>query len=63
MRFSLLAFPLVVLGVAGCIDVHTHPAPQQPQTTVVTPAPAPAPAPPPPVYTAPGTSATVVTQP
>jgi hypothetical protein len=60
MRFSLIAFPLVALGVAGCIDVHTHPAPQ-PQTTVVTPAPTPAP--PPPVYTAPGTSATVITQP
>ena len=53
MRFSLLALPLVALGLAGCVDVHEHPAPRE---TVVTPAPTP----PTTVYTTPGT-ATVVT--
>jgi hypothetical protein len=50
-------FPLVLLALSGCIDVHEHPSPQ-PAATVVTPAPAPpatyvTPAPPP-------TSTTVV---
>ena len=39
MRTSFL-LPLALLGLAGCIDVHEHPAPQ-PSTTYVTPAPAP----------------------
>jgi hypothetical protein len=57
MRVSLLLLPLLALGVAGCIDVHSHPAPRE--TTVVTPAPQP-----PVVYTAPGTTTeTVVTHP
>jgi hypothetical protein len=57
MRVSLLLLPLVALGLAGCIDVHSTPAPKE--TTVVTPAPAP-----PPVYAAPdSTSTTVVTRP
>jgi hypothetical protein len=54
MRISLLFFPLVVLGLAGCVDVHEHPTPT-PQATVVTPAPTT------PVYTVPGTTTTVVT--
>jgi hypothetical protein len=37
MRISFL-LPLVVLGLAGCVDVHEHPNPQ-PAATVVTPAP------------------------
>jgi hypothetical protein len=37
MRISFL-LPLVMLGLAGCVDVH--PAPQ-PSATIVTPAPAP----------------------
>jgi hypothetical protein len=37
MRISFL-LPLVMLGLAGCVDVHEHPAPQ-PTATVVTPAP------------------------
>ena len=57
MRVSLLLLPLVALGLAGCIDVHSHSTPPD-RTTVVTPAPAPAP-----VYAEPGTSTTVVTQP
>ena len=49
MRISFL-FPLVFLGLAGCIDVHEHPT-ATPTSTIVTPAPAPtaayvAPAPP-----------------
>jgi hypothetical protein len=58
MRVSLLLLPLLAIGVAGCIDVHSHPAPRD--TTVVTPAPAPAP-----VYAVPDstTSTTVVTRP
>jgi hypothetical protein len=56
MRVSLLLIPLAALGLAGCVDVHSHPTPRD--TTVVTPAPAPAP-----VYAAPGTSTTVVTRP
>ena len=39
MRISFL-LPLVFLGLAGCIDVHEHPAPT-PTSTIVTPAPAP----------------------
>jgi hypothetical protein len=39
MRISFL-LPLVMLGLAGCVDVHEHPAPQ-PSATIVTPAPAP----------------------
>ena len=43
MRASLLLIlPIVALGLAGCVDVHSTPAPKE--TTVVTPAPAPAPA-------------------
>lgn len=57
MRPSLLLLPLVVFGLAGCVDVHEHPTPQR--ETVVTPAPSP----PATVYAAPGTSATVVTRP
>ncbi len=57
MRVSLLLLPLAVLGLAGCVDVHEHPAPKS--ATVVTPAPNP----PTTVYTSPGTSATVVTRP
>jgi hypothetical protein len=56
MRVSLLLPPLLALGVAGCIDVHSHPAPRE--TTVVTPAPQP-----PTVYTTPGTTETEVTHP
>jgi hypothetical protein len=58
MRVSLLLLPLVALGLAGCIDVHSHPTPQD--TTVVAPAPMPAP-----TYAAPGysTSTTVVSHP
>jgi hypothetical protein len=56
MRVSLLFLPFVMLGLAGCVDVHEHPTPPA-QATVVTPAPVA------PVYTAPGTSTTVVTQP
>ncbi len=37
MRISFL-LPLVMLGLAGCVDVHEHPNPQ-PSATVVTPAP------------------------
>jgi hypothetical protein len=37
VRFLL---PLMFLGLAGCIDVHTHPSPPT-TATVVTPAPAP----------------------
>ena len=55
MRASLLLLPLAFLGLAGCVDVHEHPAPRS--ATVVTPAPSP------PVYAAPGTSTTVVTRP
>jgi hypothetical protein len=55
MRASLLIAPLLLLGLAGCVDVvHDRPARE---TTVVTPAQ------PPMVYAAPGTSATVVTRP
>jgi hypothetical protein len=57
MRFSWLLLPLALLGLAGCIDVHEHPAARH--ETVVTPAPTP----PATVYAAPGTSATVVTRP
>ena len=39
MRTSFL-LPLVVLGLAGCVDVHEHPNPT-PAATVVTPMPAP----------------------
>jgi hypothetical protein len=39
MRISFL-MPLVLLGLAGCVDVHEHPNPT-PAATVVTPAPAP----------------------
>jgi len=39
MRISFL-LPLVMLGLAGCVDVHEHPNPQ-PSATIVTPAPAP----------------------
>ena len=39
MRISFL-LPLVMLGLAGCVDVHEHPNPQ-PAATIVTPAPAP----------------------
>ncbi len=56
MRVSLLLLPLVALGLAGCIDVHSNPPARE--TTVVTPAPAPAP-----VYAAPDTTTTVVTHP
>jgi hypothetical protein len=57
MRVSLLLLPLAALGLAGCIDVHSHPAPRD--TTVVTPAPTA------PVYAAPSstTTETVVTRP
>jgi hypothetical protein len=55
MRASLLLLPLVFLGLAGCVDVHEHPAPRE---TVVTPAPAP-----PTVYATPDSSTTVVTRP
>ena len=37
MRISFL-LPLVMLGLAGCVDVHEHPNPQ-PSATIVTPAP------------------------
>jgi hypothetical protein len=60
MRISLFLLPFAALGLAGCIDVHSHPAPRE--TTIVTPAPT-APVYAAPVYAAPGTSATVVTQP
>jgi uncharacterized protein YceK len=59
MRASLLLIlPIVALGLAGCVDVHSTPAPKE--TTVVTPAPAPAP-----VFATPDstTSTTVVTRP
>jgi hypothetical protein len=39
MRIPFL-LPLVFLGLAGCVDVHEHPAPT-PAATVVTPVPAP----------------------
>jgi hypothetical protein len=58
MRVSLLLLPLLALGIAGCVDVHSTPTPRE--TTVVTPNPAPPPAP---VYAAPDTSTTVVTRP
>jgi hypothetical protein len=58
MRVSLLLLPLMALGIAGCVDVHSTPTPRE--TTVVTPSPAPPPAP---VYAAPDTSTTVVTRP
>ena len=51
MRISFL-LPLVVLGLAGCVDVHEHPSPQ-PAATVVTPAPTA-------TYVAPPTSTTIV---
>jgi uncharacterized protein YceK len=57
MRASLLLIlPIVALGLAGCVDVHSTPTPKE--TTVVTPAPAP-------VYATPDstTSTTVVTRP
>jgi hypothetical protein len=54
MRIALLVLPIAVLGLAGCIDVHEHPAPRE---TVVMPG-----APPPPTAEAPpGSTATVVT--
>ena len=56
MRIAFL-LPLVVLGLAGCVDVHEHPNPQ-PAATVVTPAPAPTA-----TYVAPPTSTTVVRTP
>jgi len=54
MRLAWLLIPLAVLGLAGCIDVHEHPAPRE---TVVTPPGAPPPA----VVAPPGSTATVVT--
>jgi len=56
MRMTYL-LPLVFLGLAGCVDVHEHPAPQ-PTATVVTPAPAPQT-----TYVTPGSTATVVRTP
>jgi hypothetical protein len=63
MRVSLLLLPLLAIGVAGCVDVHSHPAPRD--TTVVTPAPAPAPVYAAPAYAVPDatTGTTVVTRP
>jgi hypothetical protein len=51
MRLSLL-LPLVMLGLAGCVDVHEHPNPT-PSATVVQPAPST-------TYVAPTPSTTVV---
>jgi hypothetical protein len=39
MRVAFV-LPLVLLGLAGCVDVHEHPNPQ-PTATVVSPTPAP----------------------
>jgi hypothetical protein len=50
MRISFL-LPLVMLGLAGCVDVHEHPNPQP--AAVVTPAPTA-------TYVQPPTSTTVV---
>lgn len=57
MRLALLALPLAMLGLAGCVDVYHQPAPRQ--QTIVTPEAAPAPT----VVAPPGTTATVVTRP
>ncbi len=56
MRISFV-LPLVFLGLAGCVDVHEHPAPQ-PTATVVTPAPAPTT-----TYVTPATTTTIVRTP
>jgi hypothetical protein len=57
MRISFL-LPLVLLGLAGCVDVREHPNPT-PAATVVQPAPAPTA-----TYVAPApTSTTVVRTP
>lgn len=53
MRITFL-MPLVFLGLAGCVDVHEHPAPR-PTATVVTPAPQPQSS-----YVAPAPSTTTV---
>jgi hypothetical protein len=55
MRFALLALPLVLLSLTGCIDVHEHPPPRE---TVVTPPGSPPPA----VVAPPGSTATVETR-
>lgn len=55
MRVSMLILPFAMLGLAGCIDVHSHPDPAPRETTIVTPAPTA------PVYVEPGT--TIVTRP
>jgi len=40
MRYALL-LPVVVLGLAGCVNVHDRPTPEPSSTTYVTPAPPP----------------------
>ena len=40
MRVSVILLPLAFLGLAGCVNVHEHPAPRE---TVVTPNSAPPP--------------------
>jgi hypothetical protein len=57
IRFSL-ALPLLCVGVAGCVDVHS-PQPQSPPATIVTPAPMTYALPPTTTYVAPGVTTTV----
>ena len=58
MRYTMLV-PVALFALAGCVDVHEHPAPQPSSTTYVTPAPTM----PPPAYAPASTTTTVVRTP